>query len=385
MNVPVLGQHDGRWGGQRLGTKDGATISGYGCLVTCLTMANLAFGGGEGMPNNIDDIFTNQGVYVDGDGHRSPAPGCDMVDWGAIQRVLPNLAHVGVGYYSNSPADLNRIKAWIANGGLVVLEVRWKGVASLMHFVLSDGYNGNDIIVNDPATGRQVGFSARLFGTGNSATDILTAHFFSDAISPVQAPHPEPAPSPAAPPQITPPKEEEVTRAEHDAAIAAIKTDYEAKLTATAADLTMAHELLAKQGETITSLNNQINADKPEYERTYQPGTRGELLTDKHTIVVDFSDQHAAVELEANTIVEVEGIFTVAGEVYHRTARSLDGEYWYGVKNEDVTTYQTQPAAPVLDARAHSVALSTSQQLHATAASAVGGWKALLNNLTGRK
>lgn len=385
MNVPVLGQHDGRWAGIRLGTQDGATIGGFGCLITDLTMANLAFGGGEGLVKEIDNIFTNSGGYVDGAGHRSPQMGCDMVDWGRIQALLPNLAHVGTGYYSNVPADLGRIKAWLDQGGLVVLEVRWKGNKNLMHFVLAIGYSGNDIIVNDPETGREQRFSSRLFGTGNSATDIVNAHFFADAIPAVQEQHPAPVPAPAAPPQITPPKEEEVTQAQHDADIAALKADYEARLVAAAGETKAAQDLVVKQSDTITKLTEQISAAIPEYEHTYQAGDRGEVLTDKHTVVVDFSDQHEPVELEANTIVEVEGVFTVGPQKYYRTAKSLDGGYYYGVSVADVTEYQSQSAAPVLDAGAHAIALSTSQELHAAAASAVGGWKALLNKLSGRK
>lgn len=188
-NPPIFSQHDGRWQGQRLGTVNGATIGLYGCLITCLTMMYDAFGGHNLFPNNVDDIFTNQGGYASG----------DLVIWGRIPNLLPGCAPVGSENTPNTPANIAHIKQALDQGELVILEVRWHGNANMQHYVLAVDYNGNDIIVNDPETGSRVGFSSKYFGTGNAATDIVSSHYYANS-NPGKGAVSAPAAAPAATP-----------------------------------------------------------------------------------------------------------------------------------------------------------------------------------------
>lgn len=387
MNVPVLGQLDGRWAGQRLGTKNGASIGGYGCLITDITMMNLAFNPGDNrLVNNIDDIFTSLGGYVDGAGHRSPYLGCDLVDWNKIHELLPNCALVATANYPDGvPADTNRIKQHIAGGGLVILQVFWKGNHNLMHFVLGVGSSNSDILVNDPETGRQQWFSSKLFGSGSAANDIYSAHFFVDGVANNPAPMAPvpPAPAAASPSlanQPAPAQEEQVTQAQHDAAIAALNTQHQAEVKDLEKKLSDATELAQTQGATITSLTTELAASVPEYVHTYQGGSVVEVLTLEPVTVVDFADQHAPVELPANTIVEVEGTFTAAGAHYYRTKKSLDGGYYYGVPVASVSPYTPAPGA--LDTNSAKAALSTSQSIHAMGADGMNGWQRFLSKLS---
>mgnify|MGYP000039875364 CR=1 FL=1 len=393
--VPILGQHDSRWGAQRLGTGsyDGAklintTIADYGCLITCLTMANLAFDPGSNLlVNNVDDIFTNQKGYTDGRGHFSPAAGCNLVVWGRIQQLLPNMGYHTMADYSNRPADITRLRQWINEGGLVVLQVNWKGRPGAMHFVLGKGHSGGpDILVNDPETGREQWFSSKLFGTGVAATDILKAYFFKDAISaaapnypppvapvPVTNPAPGMGSGPALEPETT--KEEEVTQAEHDAVVAALKQNHDNELKALNGELAKATQLLNTQSDTISRLAADIDKYVPEYVRTWADGETKEVASTAPIILVDFADQMPALEYEENTLFVVQGQpFTVAGKRYYRTKKSVAGGYYYGVPEDLVKDYVHEEPKSVLDLSAARTSLTVSQNIHAMAAdSSIGG------------
>lgn len=340
----------------------------------CITMKNLWYGG-VGRANNIDDVFTMQGAYVDLKGHRSPQAGCSVLDWSRIAACLPKTRWLARANYPG-PADLGRIKASIDAGHPVTLEVRWLGRATAMHFVEGIGYEGNDIIVNCPELGRQTRFSSGQYGTGNSATDILTAHFFT---GPVPAGR---GSAPAAP--VAQPKEEEVTQAQHDAAIAALQTQSAQQIAAISAEnqdikaqIQQATDLIGKQADTINRLQDELSKHVPEYEAT-ETDFVGSFIINETFDVTDVSDQAKPVEQEAGTIVDAVKRFTVYGEVHFRTQKSVDAGLWYAFPLSNLTPHDAAGETPVLDLKAKQAALNATQKIHAAAADGLSGWKKLL-------
>lgn len=396
MNAPTLWQHDPRWKNQRLGTKDGTTIGGYGCGITDITMMNAAFNPGDGrLVNNIDDIFTNQGGYVaiNAAGKisaRSPQAGANLIDWGKIPQLLPNCGYVARGNYPDgTPADIARLRNHLDGGGLAILQVYWQGNKNLMHFVLAVDHDGDDIIVNDPEKGDRVAFSSKRFGTGRSRDDIYVVHFFADAIP--NTPPPVSAPAPATPAPSNPepgrgaapvetPKEEEVTQAQHDSAMAEMKALFEGKITQLnndhEAEMAPIKHLLETQASTITRLTDELAKYVPEYVATWQDGPVCDVLSKHPLILVDFADKEEPLEFPANTIFTVQGQpFTVAGKRYWRTKNSVVGGYFYGVPADPAVTEAYNGPATTIPP------LNASQQLHAMVADSAGWWEKLISNL----
>jgi hypothetical protein len=405
MNVPVLSQHDPRYGSQRLGTQNGATIAGQGCGITCIAMANTGFNPGDNrLPNNIDDIFTNQGGYVgydpQGNIHRSPwqsgNSGCDLIDWGAVTRLLPNVNVVAnANYPAGTPADLPRIKQHIDGGGLVILQVFYGGNPANMHFVLALGYKGDDIEVNDPENGKRSAFSSKLYGTGDARQDIFAAHFVIDGTPDTPAafvpPQAQPTQSPSAPAVV--PSAIGITQAQLDSAVAQTKQVYLDQIAALTQQSVLDQQrikdlegLCTAQGNTIDELNKQLGLAVPEYVRTWQDGPVQEVISTAALDLIDFSGKMPRVALAAGEIVTIQGApFEVSGIRYYRTRNSVAGGYYYGVPVGSVQPYRANPqVTPVLDLSAKKAALSASQNLHVMAADNVGFLQGILNKLGGK-
>lgn len=196
LPIPAWSQRDPRWAKQRLGTVNGTTIGGEGCLITAIAMMNAGFDPGATLaPFQIDDLFTTHGGYANG----------NLVIWNKINQLLPNCSTQGQIFCQTTAAPVGDIKAHLDAGHLAVLQVGFGGNANKMHFVLALGYNGDDIIFNDPWYGDRASFASRRYGTGSSSRDILAIHYFADGIPPVKpevpvakptVPGPEPTPEP---------------------------------------------------------------------------------------------------------------------------------------------------------------------------------------------
>jgi hypothetical protein len=218
LPVPQYSQRDPRWATQRLGTVNGTTIGGQGCLITCIAMMDAGFDpAAPWNPAQADDAFTSQAGYANG----------NLVIWNAINRILPNSKASAVAYCATSPAPVADICAHLDQGGLAILRVGFGGDPRVMHWVLAVGYTGGiggqlDIIFHDPWTGGRSQFQFSNYGTHEAAKDILEVHYFVDGIppvvvkpdepvaklpathpeeatSPTTAPAPEPTPAPATP------------------------------------------------------------------------------------------------------------------------------------------------------------------------------------------
>lgn len=394
LSVPLLKQGDPRWGRQRLGTVNAATLAGYGCLITCLTMKNKAFEPTSPLlPNNVDDIFTNRGGYANNDnnGTVSPAPNCDMVIWGKIAQLLPSMNYHGAG-----AGDYGAIRNCLDQGGLPTLEVRWGGNNNFMHFVEAVGYTENDIVVHDPITGTRGGvIGSNLFGRGSLTQLIRRVQYFYDRV-PNQPVAPEPsAPSPAAPPLVVT-QGEEVTQLEHDAAINALlhgpngeggldNLDHWKQVARDAqTQLSEMDALRERQANAIASLTQELSKYKPAYEATEadEPGT---FITTSEIVVVDHADKMPPVVQGKGVIVEAVTSFAVNGTKYFRTQASRDAGVYYGFPEASLARYETAPRGNVLDTRP-AVVLTGAQKFHLGAAEVTGLGRYVKNlNFFGRK
>lgn len=201
LQFPIYRQGNPLWSGQRLGTVNGTTLGSYGCLVSSLAMVSSALGQLLN-PAQVDDLFTNNRGYANG----------NLVIWNAVPRLLPQLSPLGVDYCESTAAPIAKIKGHLDAGGLALLRVNFNGVAGKMHWVVADGYNGDNIIKADPWYGDETDFTSRnaagrpRYGTGDASRDILEVHYFGDAFVP-SAPIAPPATVPVTKlPDVIPPE-----------------------------------------------------------------------------------------------------------------------------------------------------------------------------------
>lgn len=171
LNVPILSQRDPRWASQRLGTVDGTTIGGYGCIITCMTMLANYYGHNL-TPANMDDWLTDNQGYVQGNLYRNDA----------FHREFSDCFFDNIVFCTAVPAPIDQIKAYLSKGMPVVVMVDFDhdlndGIQT--HFVLVIGEENGDLIINDPWYGDQIFFKARY---GNDAQGINQINFFSGKV-----------------------------------------------------------------------------------------------------------------------------------------------------------------------------------------------------------
>lgn len=123
-NYPMYKQCDSKWGSQTLGTSS-KTICQAGCLMSSAAMS-LAGTGHSYNPDSLNKWLNANGGYVSG----------NLFVWASINK----LGLTFKGFVSN--AD---IKKNLDAGNVVICNVHNGG-----HWVLAYGYNGDNILVNDP-------------------------------------------------------------------------------------------------------------------------------------------------------------------------------------------------------------------------------------------
>jgi hypothetical protein len=346
LPFPIWNQRDPRWANQRLGTVNGTTIGQYGCLITAISMLNRGFdpSGVLYYPSNVDDLFTNQNGYANG----------NLVIWTAIRRILPNVAIIDHDNCASTPAPLGKIRDLLDKGGACILRVGFGGKPANMHWLLAVGYANDDIIFNDPWYGDQVGFNTRRYGTGIASADILEVYYFGDAIAdppvfkpeapiaklpaenpvslptlepvvePVPEPVEEPLPTPAPEPQIEKepePTPEWVTTWVHDITIppqvvsvpVAAIVDVETGLTVG----TLA------QGERVKPLAGYFRANDVIYVRTQSALERGRWTGLRQLDIRDYQPPTGGVidgiQAPVEQSVYEDVIETAATEIYSAT------------------------------------------------------------------
>lgn len=180
MKLPIspMSQRDQRWASQRLGTVNGITIGSHGCITTDMCMLATYYGHPI-LPNQIDDILTNQHLYFDG----------DLFVNNSITRIFPDIKFDKVVFCESTAAPIAEIKRYLDEGKPSVVALINQGIR---HYVLVTGYEGDRIFCNDPWQGDHIAINDRW---GNPATKILQINFFSGPVPAVSTIAPIPTPN----------------------------------------------------------------------------------------------------------------------------------------------------------------------------------------------
>jgi len=147
MDIKPLAQGDARWGGDKLGTSN-TTISGYGCLITCVTMMLNHLGWAE-TPGTLNVKLRDNGGYHNG----------NLFVWGSLSALYPGVAFA----YRYSGSATDKINASLAAGMPVIVHVDYNPSTPAIdeHWVLVVGRQDGDYVINDPKDGKQLLFSSR--------------------------------------------------------------------------------------------------------------------------------------------------------------------------------------------------------------------------------
>lgn len=310
FNIPQWSQRNPAWAKQRLGVVNGTTIGGQGCLITSIAMMNAGFT--ESIlthPAAVDDLFTNRGGYANG----------NLVLWNSISRLLPQCGLMRQAFCTNTPAPVADIKHHLDITGLCILQVGFGGIAANMHYVLAVGYDGDNIIFNDPWYGDQSSFASRRYGTGNSAADILAVHFFGDSVPNFKAevpvaPRPIEIPPAIVEPTPAPPVE------------APIPTPVPETPVEPPVPVVIPVEEVKPTPEWVTTWREESVHSR----RVSMP---------QGTDVIDMETGKVLYHLEEGTeIKEIVGYFTYQNTEWARTKYSLDNNKWNGVHASDLTS-----------------------------------------------
>ncbi len=149
MNVAVMGQQDGAWGGAPLGSGTTDTVASAGCAITSVTMM-LRYYGINTDPGAINSWLTANGGYAFG----------DQLIWDSIT------AYTGgrVAFSGWLGPDLDVIHNELDAGRPVVAEVSLGGN---QHFVLLTGYSTEGgLTTNDPWFADSASFTDRYGAAG---------------------------------------------------------------------------------------------------------------------------------------------------------------------------------------------------------------------------
>ena len=135
-------QTDPSWKGTLLGFDSESTIGGYGCLLTCVTMAATGFGFGEtpaSLNEQLKALGPNQGFMS------------AMLVWGGISKALPGVTVRRRVDCDNSPAPLADIDAALAAGFPVIVEVDYSNQPGYQyHWIVLYGKKDGDYLFQDP-------------------------------------------------------------------------------------------------------------------------------------------------------------------------------------------------------------------------------------------
>lgn len=158
MNVAVMGQQDGAWGGAPLGSSATDTIASAGCAITSVTMM-LRYYGINTDPGAFNSWLNGNVGYANG----------DQLLWDAVTNYTGG--HVAFSGWLG--ADLDAIHTELDAGRPVVAEVSLGGN---QHFILLTGYSTEGgLTANDPWFADTINFSERY---GDPSTGILSIRTF---------------------------------------------------------------------------------------------------------------------------------------------------------------------------------------------------------------
>jgi len=158
MNVSVMGQQDGAWGGAPLGSSPTDTVATAGCAITSVTMM-LRYYGINTDPGALNSWLNANGGYANG----------DQLLWDAVT----NFTGGHVAFSGWLGPDLDAIQTELDAGRPVVAEVSLGGN---QHFILLTGYSTEGgLTANDPWFADTINFSERY---GDPSTGIVSIRTF---------------------------------------------------------------------------------------------------------------------------------------------------------------------------------------------------------------
>lgn len=149
LSIEKLSQNDERWKFKRIGNTT-STIGNFGCYLVSLCMY-LRFCGYDYYPDTLNEAFKVSGCYNG-----------DLIIGDKVAAVF-NGSFDGIEDYTNTPANIGRIKAILDSGKPVICEVDFNSATYKkdQHFVLAVGYTDSDLIINDPWTGEEYFLTAK--------------------------------------------------------------------------------------------------------------------------------------------------------------------------------------------------------------------------------
>jgi uncharacterized protein YdcH (DUF465 family) len=139
----IYSQRDDRWKNQRLGTVDGTTIGAYGCYVTSDAMV-ASYYGRIVTPASLDDLFTTQGLYVNG----------NMLTDDQLHKAFSDIQYLQTFNYATTSADLGKLRDLLSDPTIsVIIEVDFDhnptdGIQT--HFMVAVACDGSSIMIADP-------------------------------------------------------------------------------------------------------------------------------------------------------------------------------------------------------------------------------------------
>jgi len=176
-NYPeIYSQRNQQWANNELGTAPGATISMYGCLLTCHAM-KAGYYNHQIAPDALNDIYKQKNLYISQ----------DLLSDADLSAVYPDIQLITTKSYAGIPADLNYLKELSQDETLTVtIELDFDhdpndGIQT--HFVELSSYDGTTLIIYDPWYGTQDNFTLH-YGTAPATTIQKIAVYKGTPVSP---------------------------------------------------------------------------------------------------------------------------------------------------------------------------------------------------------
>jgi uncharacterized protein YvpB len=156
LGVPLQGQQDPAWSGNRLGSSPTETVGSSGCAITSVVMMLNYYGIGTD-PAQLNAWLTNNGGYAFD----------DKILWATIDSYTGGK----VNFTAWLGPDISLITSEIDAGRPVIAEVSLNGG---QHFVILTGHDDNGFIMNDPWFSDISYFSARYGDPSSGIVSIRT-------------------------------------------------------------------------------------------------------------------------------------------------------------------------------------------------------------------
>ena len=158
----IYNQQDPQWGSKQIGSVSGANIATVGCYLTDYAMTACYYGH-QVRPDELNDIFNRQNIYVQG----------DLLTDDALTKVFPDITYQQTYDFAAVPANLGLLQQLAADEATtVILELDFDhnpndGIQT--HFVCLHDYDGKTLTIFDPWWGTDSDFSLH-YGTDPKTT-----------------------------------------------------------------------------------------------------------------------------------------------------------------------------------------------------------------------